>query len=60
MHFCLLYLQSQQKMVNLQAAATESAMPLTHEELSRYVLGKNKKCLIGFGIGPQPSTIVAL
>ncbi|KAL7167894.1 hypothetical protein ACSBR2_038349 [Camellia fascicularis] len=30
-----------------------------HEELSRQVLGEKKKYLLGFGIGPQSSTIAA-
>ncbi|KAL7196660.1 hypothetical protein ACSBR1_036638 [Camellia fascicularis] len=49
-----------QKMVNLQAATTESGTPLTQEELSRQVLGEKKKYLLGFGIGPQLCTIAAL
>ncbi|GMP62308.1 hypothetical protein CsSME_00024458 [Camellia sinensis var. sinensis] len=47
------------KMVNLQVAAIESGTLLTQEELSRQVLGEKKKYLLGFGIGPQPSTIAA-
>ncbi|CAL5379179.1 unnamed protein product [Camellia sinensis] len=47
------------EMVNVQAAAIESWMPLTHDELSRQVLGQKKRYLLGFGSGPQPSTIVA-
>ncbi|GMP62309.1 hypothetical protein CsSME_00024458 [Camellia sinensis var. sinensis] len=46
-------------MVNLQVAAIESGTLLTQEELSRQVLGEKKKYLLGFGIGPQPSTIAA-
>ncbi|CAL5361540.1 unnamed protein product [Camellia sinensis] len=48
-----------QEMVNVQAAAIESGTPLTHEELSRQVLGQKKRYLLGFGSGPQPSTIAA-
>ncbi|KAL7194767.1 hypothetical protein ACSBR1_035075 [Camellia fascicularis] len=39
-------------MVNLQATATDAGIPLTHEELSRQVLGQRKNYLHGFGIGP--------
>ncbi|CAL5360365.1 unnamed protein product [Camellia sinensis] len=46
-------------MINLQEAAIESGTLLTQEELSRKVLGEKKKYLLGFGIGPQPSTIAA-
>ncbi|KAL7212960.1 hypothetical protein ACSBR2_015623 [Camellia fascicularis] len=46
-----------QEMVNVQAVAIESGTPLTHEELSRQVLGQKKRYLLGFGSGPQPSTI---
>ncbi|GMP62294.1 hypothetical protein CsSME_00024450 [Camellia sinensis var. sinensis] len=48
-----------QEMVNVQATAIESGMPLTQEELSRQVLGQKKRYLLGFGSGPQPSTIAA-
>ncbi|XP_028118124.1 disease resistance protein RPM1-like [Camellia sinensis] len=48
-----------QEMVNVQAAAIESGMPLTQEEISRQVLGQKKRYLLGFGSGPQPSTIFA-
>ncbi|CAL5428865.1 unnamed protein product [Camellia sinensis] len=48
-----------QEMVNVQAAAIELGMPLTQEEISRQVLGQNKRYLLGFGSGPQPSTIFA-
>ncbi|KAL7251661.1 hypothetical protein ACSBR1_013500 [Camellia fascicularis] len=48
-----------QEMVNVQAAAIESGTPLTQEELSRQVLGQKKRYLLGFGSGPQPSTIAA-
>ncbi|KAL7187526.1 hypothetical protein ACSBR1_037581 [Camellia fascicularis] len=41
-------------MVNLQATATDVGIPLTHEELSRQVLGQRKNYLRGFGIGPRP------
>ncbi|CAL5410339.1 unnamed protein product [Camellia sinensis] len=41
-------------MVNLQATATNAGIPLTHEELSRQVLGQRKNYLHGFGIGPRP------
>ncbi|KAL7231021.1 hypothetical protein ACSBR2_009321 [Camellia fascicularis] len=43
-------------MVNLQVVATDAGLPLTHEELSRQVLGAKKKYLRGCGIGPQPSS----
>ncbi|KAL7240735.1 hypothetical protein ACSBR2_006393 [Camellia fascicularis] len=43
----------------LHVIATKSGMPLTREELSRQVLGEKKRYLLGFGIGPQPSTIAA-
>ncbi|KAL7192899.1 hypothetical protein ACSBR2_024667 [Camellia fascicularis] len=46
-------------MVNVQAAAIKSGTPLTHEELSRQVLGQKKRYLLGFGSGPQPSTRAA-
>ncbi|CAL5413156.1 unnamed protein product [Camellia sinensis] len=46
-------------MVNVQTAAIESGTPLTQEELSRLVLGQKKRYLLGFGSGPQPSTIFA-
>ncbi|CAL5420730.1 unnamed protein product [Camellia sinensis] len=48
-----------QEIVNVQAAAIESGTPLTQEELSRQVLGQKKRYLLGFGSGPQPSTIAA-
>ncbi|KAL7179337.1 hypothetical protein ACSBR1_042680 [Camellia fascicularis] len=48
-----------QEIVNVQAAAIESGMPLTQEEISRQVLGQKKRYLLGFGSGPQPSTIFA-
>ncbi|CAL5387273.1 unnamed protein product [Camellia sinensis] len=48
-----------QEMVNVQAAAIESGTPLTQEEISRQVLGQKKRYLLGFGSGPQPSTIFA-
>ncbi|GMP69102.1 hypothetical protein CsSME_00028494 [Camellia sinensis var. sinensis] len=48
-----------QEMVNVQAAVIESGTPLTQEEISRQVLGQKKRYLLGFGIGPQPSTIFA-
>ncbi|KAL7205260.1 hypothetical protein ACSBR2_018236 [Camellia fascicularis] len=48
-----------EEMVNVQAAAIESGMPLTQEELSRQVLGQKKRYLLGFGSGPQPSIIAA-
>ncbi|KAL7212900.1 hypothetical protein ACSBR2_015571 [Camellia fascicularis] len=48
-----------QEMVNVQAAAIESRTPLTQKELSRQVLGQKKRCWLGFGSGPQPSTIAA-
>ncbi|KAL7170724.1 hypothetical protein ACSBR2_035578 [Camellia fascicularis] len=41
-------------MVNLQATTTDAGIPLTHEELSRKVLGQRKNYLRGFGIGPRP------
>ncbi|KAL7202757.1 hypothetical protein ACSBR1_034261 [Camellia fascicularis] len=41
-------------MVNLQVTATDAGIPLTHEELSRQVLGQRKNYLCGFGIGPRP------
>ncbi|CAL5324437.1 unnamed protein product [Camellia sinensis] len=41
-------------MVNLQATATDAGIPLTHEKLSRQVLGQGKNYLRGFGIGPRP------
>ncbi|KAL7214535.1 hypothetical protein ACSBR1_026862 [Camellia fascicularis] len=43
-------------MVNLQVVATNVGLPLTHEELSRQVLGAKKNYLRGCGIGPQPSS----
>ncbi|KAL7205986.1 hypothetical protein ACSBR2_018821 [Camellia fascicularis] len=43
-------------MVNLQVVATDAGLPLTHEELSRQVLGAKKNYLCGCGIGPQPSS----
>ncbi|KAL7183816.1 hypothetical protein ACSBR2_026067 [Camellia fascicularis] len=43
-------------MVNLQVVATDAGLPLTHEELSRQVLGAKKNYLRRFGIGPQPSS----
>ncbi|CAL5412425.1 unnamed protein product [Camellia sinensis] len=48
-----------QEMVNVQAAAIKSGTPLTQEEISRQVLGQKKRYLLGFGSGPQPSTIFA-
>ncbi|GMP41410.1 hypothetical protein CsSME_00011523 [Camellia sinensis var. sinensis] len=42
-------------MVNLQVAATDAGLPLTHEEISRQVLGK-KKITCMCGTGPQPSS----
>ncbi|CAL5441709.1 unnamed protein product [Camellia sinensis] len=48
-----------QEMVNVQAAAIESGTPLTQEEISMQVLGQKKRYLLGFGSGPQPSTIFA-
>ncbi|KAL7247802.1 hypothetical protein ACSBR2_002670 [Camellia fascicularis] len=44
------------EMVNLQVVAIDAGMPLTHEELSRKVLGPKKNYLRGCGIGPQPSS----
>ncbi|GMP74369.1 hypothetical protein CsSME_00031807 [Camellia sinensis var. sinensis] len=41
-------------MVNLQVIATDAGIPLTHEELSRQVLGQRKNYLRGFGISPRP------
>ncbi|CAL5365626.1 unnamed protein product [Camellia sinensis] len=43
-------------MVNLQAATTDAGLPLTHEEISRQVLGEKKNYLRGCGIGLQPSS----
>ncbi|KAL7243393.1 hypothetical protein ACSBR1_015733 [Camellia fascicularis] len=43
-------------MVNLQVVSTNAGLPLTHEELSRQVLGAKKNYLRGCGIGPQPSS----
>ncbi|KAL7246892.1 hypothetical protein ACSBR2_001911 [Camellia fascicularis] len=43
-------------MVNLQVVATDAGLPLTHEELSKQVLGAKKNYLRGCGIGPQPSS----
>ncbi|KAL7227604.1 hypothetical protein ACSBR1_022467 [Camellia fascicularis] len=43
-------------MVNLQVVATDARLPLTHEELSRQVLGAKENYLRGCGIGPQPSS----
>ncbi|KAL7247672.1 hypothetical protein ACSBR2_002565 [Camellia fascicularis] len=43
-------------MVNLQVVATDAGLPLTHEELSRQVLGGKKNYLRGCEIGPQPSS----
>ncbi|XP_028096280.1 putative golgin subfamily A member 6-like protein 3 [Camellia sinensis] len=43
-------------MVNLQVVATDVGLPLTHEEISRQVLGEKKNYLRGCGIGPQPSS----
>ncbi|KAL7249315.1 hypothetical protein ACSBR1_011466 [Camellia fascicularis] len=43
-------------MVNLQVVATDAGLPLTHEELSRQVLGAKFFYLRGCGIGPQPSS----
>ncbi|CAL5403721.1 unnamed protein product [Camellia sinensis] len=48
-----------QEMVNVQAVAIESGTPLTQEEISMQVLGQKKRYLLGFGSGPQPSTIFA-
>ncbi|CAL5445152.1 unnamed protein product [Camellia sinensis] len=48
-----------QEMVNVQAVAIELGAPLTQEEISRQVLGQKKRYLLGFGSGPQPSTIFA-
>ncbi|CAL5424600.1 unnamed protein product [Camellia sinensis] len=50
-------IRNAQEMVNVQAAAIESGTPLTQEKLSRQVLGQKKRYLLGFGSGPQPSTI---
>ncbi|KAL7204474.1 hypothetical protein ACSBR2_017532 [Camellia fascicularis] len=41
-------------MVNLQETTTDAGIPLTHEELSRQVLGQRKNYLRGFGVGPRP------
>ncbi|KAL7255339.1 hypothetical protein ACSBR1_009482 [Camellia fascicularis] len=41
-------------MVNLQATATDTGIPLTQEERSRQVLRQRKNYLRGFGIGPRP------
>ncbi|KAL7166111.1 hypothetical protein ACSBR2_036898 [Camellia fascicularis] len=46
-------------MMNLQVVATDAGSPLTHEELSRQVLGEKKSYLRGCGIGPQPSSIAS-
>ncbi|CAL5323405.1 unnamed protein product [Camellia sinensis] len=43
-------------MVNLQLTATNAGLTLTHEEISRQVLGEKKNYLRGCGIGPQPSS----
>ncbi|KAL7263865.1 hypothetical protein ACSBR1_001923 [Camellia fascicularis] len=43
-------------MVNLQVVATDAGLPLTHEELSKQVLGAKKNYLRGCGIGSQPSS----
>ncbi|CAL5378063.1 unnamed protein product [Camellia sinensis] len=43
-------------MVNLQVTATVAGLPLTHEEISRQVLGEKKNYLRGSGVGPQPSS----
>ncbi|KAL7179371.1 hypothetical protein ACSBR1_042711 [Camellia fascicularis] len=43
-------------MVNLQVLATDAGLPLTHNELSRQVLGAKKNYLRECGIGPQPSS----
>ncbi|KAL7203738.1 hypothetical protein ACSBR2_016902 [Camellia fascicularis] len=55
----LIVMAAMKEMVNVQAAAIESGTPMTQEELSRQVLGQNKRYLLGFGSGPQPSTISA-
>ncbi|CAL5351099.1 unnamed protein product [Camellia sinensis] len=43
-------------MVNLQVTATDAGLQLTHEEISRQVLGEKKNYLRGCGVGPQPSS----
>ncbi|KAL7233504.1 hypothetical protein ACSBR1_017177 [Camellia fascicularis] len=43
-------------MVNLQLTAIDAGLPLTHEEISRQVLGEKKNYLRGCGIGPQPAS----
>ncbi|CAL5361184.1 unnamed protein product [Camellia sinensis] len=43
-------------MVNLQVTATVAGLQLTHEEISRQVLGEKKNYLRGCGVGPQPSS----
>ncbi|CAL5385083.1 unnamed protein product [Camellia sinensis] len=42
--------------VSYMFVATDAGLPLTHEELSRQVLGTKKNYLRGCGIGPQPSS----
>ncbi|GMP34661.1 hypothetical protein CsSME_00007440 [Camellia sinensis var. sinensis] len=39
-----------------RVTATDAGLPLTHEEISRQVLGEKKHYLHGCGIGPQPSS----
>ncbi|KAL7183362.1 hypothetical protein ACSBR2_025714 [Camellia fascicularis] len=52
-------IRNAQEMVNVQVAAIESETPLTQEELSRQVLRQKERYLLGFGSGPQSSTIAA-
>ncbi|CAL5335250.1 unnamed protein product [Camellia sinensis] len=53
------FIRNAEEMVNVQTAAIESGTPLTHEEVSRQVLGQKKRYLLGFGSGPLPSTVAA-
>jgi hypothetical protein len=44
----------QVEMLEVREEATQSGMLLTPEEMSRQVLGKRRKYILGLGVGPKP------
>ncbi|XP_038975488.1 stress response protein NST1-like [Phoenix dactylifera] len=44
------------KMLSLREESSQSSVQLTSEEMSRQALGKRKRYILGFGVGPKPSS----
>ncbi|KAH7864468.1 hypothetical protein Vadar_029892 [Vaccinium darrowii] len=42
--------------LQVRAECTQSGVQMTAEEMSTQVLGKRKKYILGFGVGPKPSS----